>query len=117
MNLEKNIKAIEEYYSINHNTALYIYYRFLRSKRSDNKFLPWSIKLQNALVYADKTLGIDWINLKFEDENQVLENNCIDINEQPDYVFKWIENSEWTVVSRKKNLNYKQIVKKIGLFV
>lgn len=142
-NSKNNIQAIQEYFGIKNNTALYIYYRYLRSKRkyTDSKYLPYTLQFQNALVYADKTLGIDWINLKFEEEKDILENNGIDIHEQSEvdvFVWKDVEpyvhteivspiddESNWTVVLRKKSKskskskipNYKAIVRKIGLFV
>jgi hypothetical protein len=116
-----NISAIETYFGIKNTTALYIYYRFLRSKRTDEKYLPWSLQFQNALVYADKSLGIDWVNLKFEDELTTLEKNGIDVNDQGDVVFRWIEDyevdSEWTQVSRKKLVNPKQIIKNLKMYV
>ncbi len=122
MNTEYNINAIKEYYGISRNTALYIYYRFLRSKRTDDKYLPWTLQFQNALVYADKILGIDWINLKFEDENMILDKNGVDIDEiDNNTIFKWTDkmeqNNEWIQVSRKKKYDYKHTVKKLGLFV
>ena len=87
----KIILAISNFFNISKECSIYIYYRFKRSLRqpNDKKYLFYSIQFQNALVRADKTLGIDWLTLDFANELCTLEKNGIDIEEQDNKVFRW----------------------------
>jgi len=135
----KILLAIKKYFNISEECSIYIYYRFLRSLKNKNnkKYLPWSIEFQNALIKADKTLGINWITLDFTNELNTLEQHGIDIDDQDNNVFRWVDTSDYkdtntdhkdtdvsdeshqwkTVTYKKIRSNDKQIVKKFGLFV
>lgn len=120
-------KAIQEYFNVSEDCAFYMYFRFLRSKRRDNKYLYWNVRLQNALVQADKT-PLDWIKLSFTDEDIVLMENGILIEEQTEKVFRHLNQSitnvnqsnEWIIVSNKKKRNKDTsiiMVKHLGMFI
>ena len=126
----KIILAISNFFNISKECSIYIYYRFKRSLRkpNDKKYLFYSIQFQNALVRADKTLGIDWLTLDFANELCTLEKNGIDIEEQDNKVFRWgvididvvdvDQVNSWQTVSHKKiRSTNKNIVAKFGLFV
>ncbi len=105
-------KLISEYYGVSETCASYMYHRAYRSRRRDEKKMYFNLKLQNALVKADKCLGIEWEKIYFDTEVEQLEEFGITLDDQPDTVFSWNEesdskktesNDEWiTVVSKKK---------------
>lgn len=88
---KNNIRSISEYFGISEICAKYIYHRALRSKRKcdDPKYIPYSVKLQNSLVLADKCLGIDWEKILFGKEDEMLLTHGIVIDEQDSTVFRW----------------------------
>ncbi len=102
-----------------------MYHRALRSKRSDNNYVEWNIQLQNALVRADRCLGIIWEKVIFGREYEELTLHGIDINEMPNYVFKWnLGNAygnnadiEWKTVERKKSKKKNLKFKFTGIFI
>ncbi len=116
---KKILEEIEKYFGVSTLCAQYLFHRALRSKRNDDNFLPWNVKLQNALIKADKCLGIVWEKIIFGDEEDELKKHGLYLEDMPDTVFKWIETEdqedcEWKVVSYKKN-KYKNDFTKIGL--
>lgn len=116
----KAINDIQEHYGISKPCALYLYHRAYRALRKDASYLPWNIKLQNALVMADKCIGIDWDKVMFGKEEENLRTHGINIDEISDVPFRWNENEDqenqeaeghnsdsnvldgWQVVSHKK---------------
>jgi len=50
---------------------------------------PYSIKLQNALVYADRNIEkIDWYKVNADNEIETLSNHNIIVDNQSDHVIK-----------------------------
>lgn len=132
---ESSLKHIAKYYGVSNECASYLYYRAFRSRRKDDRYMAWTVKLQNAIVKADKCLGIDWEKVYFGEEEDNLSHHGIVIDEMEDKVFRWNEdadndqdsnsntssnNSEWTIV-RKKTKKVPSIdlalIKRPGLFV
>lgn len=105
---QQTIKDIQLYFGVSETCAMYLYHRAKRSKRKDETFLEWNIKLQNALVKADKCLGINWEKIHFGTEETELLTHGIDVNEMDNNVFKWTEeeNEGWISVKKKKH-NYR----------
>lgn len=126
---KSSIIAIQEYFGVSESCANYLYYRAFRSKRRDSKYLKWDIKLQNALVKLDKSIGLIWANVKFGEEKTILAEYMIDLNEFDNKVFRWVDettdkntlDSEWTTVVNKKkikreNPNIFKLIKRPGLY-
>jgi hypothetical protein len=117
-NYSQNINDICEYFGVSQVCARYLYHRAIRSKRHDETYLPWSIKLQNALVKADKCLGVEWDKIMFGNEEIMLKNYGIIIDEMDEQVFRWTPKEDepdvkatksdvadvdpWQVVTKKK---------------
>lgn len=129
-NYNDRIMAIQRYYEISEIAAIYIYFRRKRSypwkKKSDPKYLFWNAKLQNALILADTIFGFDWESLEYGKEEEMLKNYGIDINTQPNDLFRKKEEpnntfideegNEWQYVSKKKNVNPDELIlQMIGL--
>lgn len=113
----KNIcNQIQEKYGVSKQCASYLYYRALRSKRKDDKYMDFNVKLQNALVKLDKCLGVEWSKILFDKEIEQLKGFGIFIDEQETEPFSWKETvaDEWTVVSNKKKSSMSSL-SKIGL--
>ncbi len=93
--------------------------------------------MQNALVKADKCLGINWDKVYFGYEEQNLLAHGINVNDMDSTVFRWtadpqnndasdntdeLQNnekneSEWITVSRKKKKKEKALLAaKVGVF-
>jgi len=126
---QATIKELTEYFGVSQICAQYLYHRALRSKRKDDRFLPWNIKLQNALVKADKCLGINWEKVFFGQEEEYLLLHGIKVDDQLNAVFRWtaLEESEesdpeWTLVvnkkksKRAKNKNHAIKANTVGVF-
>lgn len=110
------LNLIKQYYGVSDICASYMHHRSFRSKRRDDKYLEWTCKLQNAVVKADKCLGLDWTRVQFGSEEDEFSRHGIIIAEMPDTIFKWtvedpIEcktnntddlDDTWTTVTRKK---------------
>jgi len=135
-----NIESIRGYFNVTDACAKYLFHRALRSKRlvDDPKHLEFSVKLQNALVRADRYLDVKWDQIQFDKEQEYLSTHGIIIDEQPDTVFRWEHPSEptmrwvhyphdeseikwvpidtnvkttheeWQVVGKKKDIKYKK---------
>jgi hypothetical protein len=102
---EQTQDAICKYYGVTSICASYLYHRSFRSRRSDDKYLQWTIKLQNAIVIADKCLGMEWNNLKFNEEEYLLLTYGIDVQAMDNETFRWESEEpadEWTVVIDKR---------------
>ena len=56
--------------------------------------MPWSVKLQNALVHADKCLGVGWEKMFFGKEEETLATHGIILEEMSDTVFRWVSDPE-----------------------
>ncbi len=121
----KSIAELQTYFGISHICAQYIYHRALRSRRTDEKYLQWTVQLQNALVKADKCLGINWNKVFFGYETQNLLTHGINIDDMNDTVFRWTDeqnteeqnsDSEWILVTRKKKKEKALLARKIGIF-
>jgi hypothetical protein len=85
----ENIQNISKWFGVSEICSKYLYHRAMRSKRKDVTHLDWSVKLQNALVRADRCLGIDWERMFFGKEEDVLATHGIVLDEMPDTVFRW----------------------------
>ncbi len=88
------ISELEEYFGISQVCAQYLFHRALRARRKDDKYLPYTLKLQNALIKADKCLGINWERVMFGYEAQNLLVHGIIIDDMPDIVFRWTEDAK-----------------------
>lgn len=122
---EQIIKAIEDYFRVSHACAQYLYYRAYRGKRADpNKYIKFTLQIQNAIVIADRALGINWNEIHFESESDELDGFGISIDEQSnETVFRWDQDthSEWTTIVNKKSRRNQTgqlvLIKKPGLFI
>lgn len=116
-NYKKVLGDIKNYFGVSEQCSQYLYHRSLRSRRQDSNFLEWNIKLQNAIVKADKCLGIAWEKIIFGEEKQELKRHGILLEDMPSTVFKWNEEeeSEWKVVTYKKIKRNKQSFSKLGI--
>lgn len=124
----KSIREMQEYFGISKVCAQYMFHRALRAKRTDEKHMPYTLQLQNALVKADKCLGINWERVFFGQEEDNLMSHGIKIQDQDDQVvfrWGWVEvnqesqqedDPEWTVV-RKKKKEKTLLAAKIGIYV
>lgn len=125
----KSIREMQEYFGISKVCAQYMFHRALRARKTDEKHMPYTLQLQNALVKADKCLGINWERVFFGQEDDNLMTHGIKIQDQDDkLVFRWVEvNQEshqevddpgWTVVGKKKKKKEKTLLAaKIGIYV
>lgn len=84
------INAICSYFGVSEPAAKYMYHRRRRcypyKKETDHSFIPWTIKLQNAIISADRIATIDWENLKFDDDVKTLIKHGIDVETQPNKI-------------------------------
>lgn len=114
----KTIEEIAKYYGVSKECANYLYYRAFRSKRKGDMHMPWHIRLQNALVKADKCSDIDWGGISFGQEISVLSIHGIHLEEMDNVVFRWVDQlaNEWTTVdyTKKDNLS---LIKRTGLIL
>jgi hypothetical protein len=100
---KNNIKEISEYFGVTDVCAKYLYHRALRSTRKDESYLDWNVALQNALVKADRCLGIEWDKILFGEEEELLNLYGVDIIPNDNTVFRWdVEESEWKVIKKKQ---------------
>ena len=133
------IDSISKYFGVTNDCASYLYHRSFRSKRKDDKYLDWNIKLQNAIVKVDKCMGIDWTNVYFGIEEKEFSNHGIIIDEMDEKVFRWGVSSDlcdlqdnqdvinddtssqkWVTVSHKKKKNKNNnisLIKRSGLYI
>ena len=91
--------------------------------------MSWDVKLQNAIVKADKCMGLDWSNLHFGEEEKQFSSLGILIDEMDEKVFRWASDdlntttpsSEWQTISYKKKPKKKiynlGLIKRPGLFL
>jgi len=97
--------------------------------------MSWNVKLQNAIIKADKCLGIDWNEIRFGEEVKNLEGHGIIVDEMPNTIFKWTENDEeeknsksepdadgWTTIVKKRKKKKKpeyniMLIKRPGLYI
>ena len=109
------IKSISEYLGVSKEASLYIYLRKKRSmkKKSDPKYLRWSIQLQNALVKADKCIGFNWKNLQFGQEENELIKHGIAIGVDMENPILNEEKSEW-IMDKNMQSQYTQTLKIMG---
>jgi hypothetical protein len=123
---KKTISSIEEYYKVSNVCAKYLYHRALRCKRKDESYMYWDIKLQNAIVLADRCLGIEWEKMLFGKEEDLLLSHGIRLDEMEDTTFRWDmeDNDEkeednddgWTKVTKKPKKNNSSFIN-IGLIL
>ena len=112
------LSQIKYYYGVSEQCSVYLYHRALRSKKKDNRYMPWYLQLQNAIVKLDKCNNVDWENIIFGKEYITLEkNNIILSNMSKTVVFKWTEDVDngWNIVTSKKKR--KNNITNIGLFI
>ena len=124
---DQMLQSIMNFYNVSEECADYLYTRASRSKRKGLKYMPWNIQLQNAIVKADKCLGLEWDKLQFGQEAETLKYRGIIVNEMPIIIFKWNKNctlneeelNEWTTVINKKNKkkNRNNIIESCGLII
>jgi hypothetical protein len=96
------ISEIQTYFLVSYDCAKYMFHRAIRHKKRDDKYLEWTLALQNAIVKADKCLGFNWDLLLFGQEEKILANHGIHLSDMEKYVFKWGDNDEWTTVKKKR---------------
>ena len=123
---EKNLKAVSEYFGISKDCAQYMYHRAIKSLRTGNAYLPWNIQLQNAIVTADKCLGMNWKSIEFGKENESLVERGIILEDMPKKVFRWVDSDKtemkedgWVEVSHKKKEMSKMLLnmKRRGIII
>ncbi len=129
---EEKIGVIQRYYDISKDAAVYIYFRRKRSfpwkKKSDQKYLFWNAKLQNALIMADGILGFNWQTLEYGKEEETLKNFGIYIRDQSNNLFRKYndnfteateqEDNDWIINKKKKKVktNFDKLaLQKMGL--
>jgi hypothetical protein len=124
----KSIHEMQEYFGISKVCAQYLFHRALQARKTYEKHLPYTLQLQNALVKADKCLGINWECVFFGQEEVNLMTHGIKIHDQDNkIVFRWVEDSHieslkveqepgWTVVGKKKK-EKTLLAAKIGIYV
>jgi hypothetical protein len=107
----ERIEAIMTFFGVSKEAAGFVYHRKRRgfpfTKKTDPKFLEWTLKLQNALIKADECVSWDWVDLKFGEEEKILAQNDIFVDNQSDTViFKHDKKEEeadgWTTVKNDK---------------
>jgi hypothetical protein len=88
---KNKITAISSYFGVSEQAAKYMYHRRQRGlpykTETDDLYIEWNIKIQNALVKADKISGFNWDGLEFSDDINVLSNNNIIVNNQSNIVY------------------------------
>lgn len=94
VNLETRLIAIQNRFGVSKECASYLYYRSFYSKKKDVRYLPWHIKLQNALVKADHCIGLEWEKITFGNEEEQLLEYGINVEDMPNDVFRFINESE-----------------------
>jgi len=102
------IDCICRYYNVNVDCATYLYFRAMRSKRLDDKYIPFSLQIQNAIIKADKCYNFSWDSMKFGDEAYALNKYGIDLNIQltdgdTKKVFKWYGDEKDNIIYKKKD--------------
>ena len=129
------LQAISSYFDISRNAAKYIYHRRRRGvpfkAPKDKNYIAWSIKLQNALIRADKEPGFKWANLVFGKEEEVLAEYKINVQNQSDEIYVELahltdldamdltdDDDEWSLVTNKpspENRKNKHILQQLYL--
>ena len=88
---KNKITAISSYFGVSDQAAKYMYHRRQRGlpykNETDDLYIEWNIKIQNALVKADKISNFNWDGLEFSDDINVLSNNNIIVNSQSTTVY------------------------------
>ena len=99
---KNKITSISSYFGVSDQAAKYMYHRRQRGlpykNETDDLYIEWNIKIQNALVKADKISGFNWDGLEFSDDINVLNNNNIIVNNQAPTVY----------INKNKELNYNE---------
>ena len=99
---KNKITSISSYFVVSEQAAKYMYHRRQRGlpykNETDDLYIEWNIKIQNALVKADKISGFNWDDLEFSDDINVLNNNNIIVNNQSHTVY----------INKNKELNYNE---------
>jgi hypothetical protein len=131
-NYNDKLKAISSYFGVSEGAAKYIFHRrrkgFPWKKDADTNYFEWSIQLQNAFIKADNITLFDWRNLNFNNDIQILAENNIIVNEQPNTIQfnkrkidKDLNEEDddagggWTIVTKNKTLLIqKHLLKDMG---
>jgi len=137
---KSSLESISNYFGVSEMCALYLFHRSFRSKRTDDKHLPWTVQLQNALVKVDKC-SANWDQIYFNYEETVLNAHGVILEEMSgSKVFRWPEeevrianakrkantipdDDGWTTVTkktrvRKPKANFNiSLVRRSGLFI
>ena len=104
---KNKITAISSYFVVSEQAAKYMYYRRQRGlpykTETDDLYIEWNIKIQNALVKADKISGFNWDGLEFSDDINVLSNNNIIVNNQSNIVYINKNNEKNNELNNEKN--------------
>jgi hypothetical protein len=129
-----NIKRyISDYYHVSQKCAEYMYYRILRSKNItiSEKYLPWTLSIQNLLVLADNIKNLNWDDLKFGYEESFLStfnipsnNHEVIRNTNNEEIISELSDDMWIPVlnkkqkkEKKRSVNMVIELKKIGFFI
>lgn len=95
---EDRITIIREYFGVSEMCAIYLYHRRRRGapwyKPGDSKYLEWTTKLQNAIIYLDTIAGFDWRGLEFGYEELQFVKNNIDVHTMPSDIFVLAESQQ-----------------------
>jgi hypothetical protein len=137
----ENLIAIEQFFHVSKKCAKYMYHRRRRgypyNKNKNENYIIWTIQLQNALIKADLLIEWDWSNIIFQNDIKTLQDHGIYVNKQPYTIYKnnykqylkkeliityknenenenENENNGWTIVSLKKKVMHKYMLRKMG---
>ncbi len=113
------IAEIQEHFGVSIECAKYVFHRAVRNRKKDDKYLLWTVQLQNALIIADKCLGINWDSLVFGQEEDKLALQGIHIKDMSNSVFQWsisdTNDNEWTTVAKKRKK--KRFTLNVGIYI
>ncbi len=128
ININVAAKAAESYFGLSEAAAQYICYRAVRSilPAKHPKYLPFDIKLQNAIIELDKCIGVMWNRMFFTRERDYLILYGIILEDMPVTVVRRCEinlaEDDWTVVEDRKKIRRKrdkglEMMRAIGLIL
>ena len=133
ININVAAKAAESYFGLSEAAAQYICYRAVRSilPVKHPKYLPFDIKLQNAIIELDKCIGVMWNRMFFTRERDYLILYGIILEDMPVTVVRrcpegtersCAAEDDWTVVEDRKKIRRKrdkglEMMRAIGLIL
>ncbi len=109
--------AVQTFFGVSGECAAYLYYRRKRGfpwkLPGDNKYLEWTIQLQNAIILLDTINGFKWSCLEFGFEDIQFMKYNIDVRLMPKTPSILKNDDEFKVVVNKHNNT--KLLNKMGL--